>query len=255
MPQFINSWRKGRLMVKKILLTWATSWSLMCQEPLPGVRTQQLPRRRDLGCITWSSPSLLQMTSQRSTHLSTCLCSPEKFKFLQPQLSEHKLSAPSLSASLLSQGHCWIPEQETNSVTSDSIPLNLVFPLPLQVLNSSAIYQTWTITIHLMQKNRHETSSQHGKMETSFRMVSHAQLLEFMSDSLWPHGLYSPPGSSVHGILQARISEWVATPSSRGSSRPRDRIKRLLSLLHWQVGSLPLVPQFCSGRSFSSRRK
>ena len=33
----------------------------------------------------------------------------------------------------------------------------------------------------------------------------------------------SPPGSSVHGVLQARILEWVATPSSRGSSRPRDR--------------------------------
>ena len=33
----------------------------------------------------------------------------------------------------------------------------------------------------------------------------------------------SPPGSSVHGILQARILEWVAMPSSRGSSRPRDR--------------------------------
>ena len=159
------------------------------------------------------------------------------------------------SASLLGQGHCWIPEQQTNSVTSDSIPLNLVFPLLLQVLNSSAIYQTWRITIHLMQKNRHETSSQHGKMETSFRMVSHAQLLELMSDSLWPHGLYSPPGSSVHGILQARIPEWVATPSSMGSSQPRDRIKCLLSLPHWQVGSLPLVPQFCSGRSFSSRRK
>ena len=31
------------------------------------------------------------------------------------------------------------------------------------------------------------------------------------------------PGFSVHGILQARILEWVATPSSRGSSRPRDR--------------------------------
>ena len=26
---------------------------------------------------------------------------------------------------------------------------------------------------------------------------------------------YSPPGSSVHGILQARILEWVAMPSSR----------------------------------------
>ena len=32
----------------------------------------------------------------------------------------------------------------------------------------------------------------------------------------------SLPGSSVHGILQARILEWVARPSSRGSSRPRD---------------------------------
>ena len=32
----------------------------------------------------------------------------------------------------------------------------------------------------------------------------------------------SPPGSSVHGILQARIPEWVAMPSSRGSSQPRD---------------------------------
>ena len=31
-----------------------------------------------------------------------------------------------------------------------------------------------------------------------------------------------PPGSSVHGILQARILEWVAMPSSRGSSQPRD---------------------------------
>ena len=32
----------------------------------------------------------------------------------------------------------------------------------------------------------------------------------------------SPPGSSVHGILQARILEWVAMPYSTGSSRPRD---------------------------------
>ena len=32
----------------------------------------------------------------------------------------------------------------------------------------------------------------------------------------------SPPGSSVHGILQARILEWVAMPSSKGSSQPRD---------------------------------
>ena len=33
----------------------------------------------------------------------------------------------------------------------------------------------------------------------------------------------SPPGSSVHGILQKRILKWVAMPSSRGSSQLRDR--------------------------------
>ena len=33
----------------------------------------------------------------------------------------------------------------------------------------------------------------------------------------------SPPGSSIHGILQARILEWVAISFSRGSSRPRDQ--------------------------------
>ena len=32
----------------------------------------------------------------------------------------------------------------------------------------------------------------------------------------------SLPNSSVHGILQARILEWVASPSSRGSFRPGD---------------------------------
>ena len=32
-----------------------------------------------------------------------------------------------------------------------------------------------------------------------------------------------PPGSSVHGILQARILEWVARPSSRGSFPPRNQ--------------------------------
>ena len=34
---------------------------------------------------------------------------------------------------------------------------------------------------------------------------------------------YSLPGPSVHGILQARILEWVVIPFSRGSSQPRDQ--------------------------------
>ena len=35
--------------------------------------------------------------------------------------------------------------------------------------------------------------------------------------------LYSPPGSSVHGIHQARILEWVAMSFSKGSSQPSDQ--------------------------------
>ena len=35
---------------------------------------------------------------------------------------------------------------------------------------------------------------------------------------------FSPPGSSVHGISQARILEWVAISYSRGSSQPKDQI-------------------------------
>ena len=39
----------------------------------------------------------------------------------------------------------------------------------------------------------------------------------------------SLPGSSVHGTLQARILEWVAMPSSRGSSWPRERMSPWLA--------------------------
>ena len=41
-----------------------------------------------------------------------------------------------------------------------------------------------------------------------------------MPDSLRPCGLLP---TSVHGILQARIPEWVAVSFSRGSSQPRDQ--------------------------------
>ena len=46
----------------------------------------------------------------------------------------------------------------------------------------------------------------------------------------------SPPGSSVHGILQSRILEWVAIPFPRGSSRPRDQ-----TLVFCVVGRLFIV--------------
>ena len=52
--------------------------------------------------------------------------------------------------------------------------------------------------------------------------------------TLWDPVDYSPPGSSVHEILQARILEWVTMPSSRESSWLRDW-SSLLRLLHWKA--------------------
>ena len=49
----------------------------------------------------------------------------------------------------------------------------------------------------------------------------------------------SPPDSSIHRILLARILAWVVISSSRGSSWCRDRAC-ISYLLHWQVDSLPL---------------
>ena len=40
--------------------------------------------------------------------------------------------------------------------------------------------------------------------------------------TLWDPMDRGLPGSSVHGILQAKILEWVAIPFSRGSSQPKD---------------------------------
>ena len=53
----------------------------------------------------------------------------------------------------------------------------------------------------------------------------------------------SPPGSSVHSILQARILEWVAMPSSRGSSQPMDLLhcRQILHHLSHSEAHLPLT--------------
>ena len=56
-------------------------------------------------------------------------------------------------------------------------------------------------------------------MYPNVNVKSLAQLCPTLCDSVD----YSPPGSSVHGILQARILEWVAISFSKGSSQPRDQ--------------------------------
>ena len=70
------------------------------------------------------------------------------------------------------------------------------------------------------------------KTTTTFSISSHDRvkkkkkgkfLVVQLCSTLCDHMDYSPPGSSVHGIFQARILEWVALPFSRGSSQPKDQ--------------------------------
>jgi len=58
--------------------------------------------------------------------------------------------------------------------------------------------------------------------------------------TLWDSIDCCPPGSSVHGIFQARILEWVAISFARGSSQPRDPIHVSCISRHWQADSLPM---------------
>ena len=70
-------------------------------------------------------------------------------------------------------------------------------------------------------------------------------------------------GSSVHGILQARILEWVAISSSRGSSRPRDRnhfscvscIGRQILYHQHHLGSVTICLRNCALLNIVKRMK
>ena len=67
----------------------------------------------------------------------------------------------------------------------------------------------------------------------------HAQLCLTLCDPMD----CSPPGSSVHGISQARILAWAPISFSRGSSPPKDQTHASPIGRHQQVDSLPLSHQ------------
>ena len=63
----------------------------------------------------------------------------------------------------------------------------------------------------------------------------HAKLLQSCETLCSPMD-HSPPGSSLCGISQARILEWVTVPHSRESFQPRDRTcVSYVSCIGWQV--------------------
>ena len=82
------------------------------------------------------------------------------------------------------------------------------------------IFLTQELNLHLLRLLHQQVILYHWCHLKQWKCVSHSVLsdcLRLMDCSL--------PGSSVHGILQARILGWVAITFSRGSSRLRDRTR------------------------------
>ena len=75
--------------------------------------------------------------------------------------------------------------------------------------------EAWPAAVHWVAKSQTQLSDW---TELLFPVFSITQFCRTLSETIY----CSPPGSSVHGILEARILKWDAMPSSRGSSRPRD---------------------------------
>ena len=105
----------------------------------------------------------------------------------------------------------WRPKQETG------LPSSLLAMFPDKgAIWSEKDYSLWTVVI-VVQSLRHVR----------------------LSVTPWAVARQAPLSM---GILQARILGRVAMPSSRGASWPSGWTCNSLCLLHWQVGSLPVVP-------------
>ena len=97
----------------------------------------------------------------------------------------------------------WFPRQEYLS--------GLPFPSPGYLLNPGTEPASASLADRLFN---HWTTWKSKMCTCMLSRFSHVQFCNLMD--------YSLPGSSAHGILQARILKWVVMPSSRGFSQPRD---------------------------------
>ena len=143
--------------------------------------------------------------------------------------SEHKCTQRKIGIIRQSQ-------KDTRNLSHEESKFEGVYLVWFPCINSTCmLVYTYhlSISIKAMSVNYPSRSMERAKISCAFCLhflnSNILLLLLFscwvMSDSLWPHEWYSPLGSSVHGISQARILEWVASSFSRRSSQPRAQTK------------------------------
>ena len=93
-------------------------------------------------------------------------------------------------------------------------------PLQYSCLKNSTNRGAWWATVHGVSRVGHDSAT---KQQLSQCLVFVLCLVAQLCPTLCNPMDCSLPDTSVHEVLQARILEWVAMPSSRGSSQPRGR--------------------------------
>ena len=113
----------------------------------------------------------------------------------------------------------------------------------------------WWATVHGVTKSRTHISDQACTREhmssPNLRAMVKVEERDIAQSclTLFDPVDWSPPGSSIHGILQARTQAWAAISFSRGSQGPRDRTRvsriagRRFNL--WITGEAPKVEAWC----------
>ena len=83
-------------------------------------------------------------------------------------------------------------------------------------------YQSLGVGFGFWHRDLETTKTNDDKTQISVVKLNCCYLVTESCPTLWDPMNWGPPGSSVHGIFQARILEWVAIPFCSGSSQPKD---------------------------------
>ena len=136
---------------------------------------------------------------QQWTHIEATVCSRPYVPLIPCVDLSKNLFIMLFRINLAFLTHCWLYSE---------------FPLPLEASSLSlSLSHTLFLNGAAPEASPHRCLESYENESVSRSVVSKS--LQLMDSS--------PPGSSVHGIFQARKLEWVAIPCSRGSFRPRDQ--------------------------------
>ena len=177
-----------------------------------------LNQPRDLGIVNQFSQISFLLIPISTPHTTYVLTTLNSSSFSDGQIASHTSACSSL---LPEQPHSPHPRRLPEPRQLSRASSNIIFYIPallpsfLSVLWQHIIYFTSYNYIYESRLRAHCLTDE--KVRVKGESISHSA----MSDSLRPPAV-ALLGSSVHGILQARMLEWVVMSSSRGSSQPRD---------------------------------